>query len=108
MDEDRSSNPLRLYWRSPEDLREEEEEEGSPRAGGAPLGLDGQPGESSRRDFLALAGFSLAAATLAACKRAPVEKAIPLLVGSDDITPGVANWYATTCRGCSASCGLLV
>jgi molybdopterin-containing oxidoreductase family iron-sulfur binding subunit len=64
--------------------------------------------EVTRRDFLALTGFSLAAvASLTGC-RAPVEKAIPLLVASDQIIPGVANWYATTCRGCASSCGLLV
>src|SRR5262249_20980762 len=40
--------------------------------------------------------------------RAPVQNAIPLLVGSDEIVPGVANYYATTCRGCASSCSLLV
>jgi molybdopterin-containing oxidoreductase family iron-sulfur binding subunit len=51
-------------------------------------------------------GFSIAAAGLAGC-RAPVQNAIPLLVGSDQIIPGVANFYATTCRGCASSCSLL-
>jgi molybdopterin-containing oxidoreductase family iron-sulfur binding subunit len=52
-------------------------------------------------------GFSLAAAGLAGC-RGPVQNAIPLLAGADDIIPGVANFYATTCRGCASSCSLLV
>jgi molybdopterin-containing oxidoreductase family iron-sulfur binding subunit len=61
----------------------------------------------TRRDFLAVMGFSLTAATLA-CSRAPVEKAVPFVNKPEELTPGVANWYATTCGGCSASCSLLV
>src|SRR5919198_5744024 len=61
----------------------------------------------TRRDFLSLMGFSLAAATVAAC-RAPVQKAIPLLVGSDQVVPGNASYYATTCGGCPSSCSVLV
>src|SRR5262249_20345453 len=63
---------------------------------------------TDRRDFLALMGFSLGAATLSACSRAPVHKAIPFLNKPEELTPGVPNWYATTCGGCSASCSLLV
>jgi Fe-S-cluster-containing dehydrogenase component/anaerobic selenocysteine-containing dehydrogenase len=63
---------------------------------------------TSRRDFLAQMGFSLTAATLAACSRAPVEQAIPLLNQPEELTPGVPNWYATTCGGCTAACALVV
>ena len=63
---------------------------------------------TSRRDFLAHMGFSLAAATVAACSRAPVEQAIPLLNQPEELTPGVPNWYATTCGGCTAACALVV
>ncbi len=49
----------------------------------------------SRRDFLKYVGFSTAAATLASCE-GPVRKAIPYVVKPEDITPGVANYYATT------------
>jgi MoCo/4Fe-4S cofactor protein with predicted Tat translocation signal len=54
-------------------------------------------GETStnRRDFLKFLGFSTAAATLAACE-APVNRAIPYLNKPEDITPGVANYFATT------------
>jgi molybdopterin-containing oxidoreductase family iron-sulfur binding subunit len=52
-------------------------------------------------------GFTLAAAGVSGC-RAPVQNALPLLVGSDQLIPGVPNFYATTCRGCDSSCGLLV
>ncbi|UKN00870.1 TAT-variant-translocated molybdopterin oxidoreductase [Paracrocinitomix mangrovi] len=50
---------------------------------------------TGRRDFLKFLGFSVAAATLAACE-APVIKAVPYAVKPEDVTPGVANWYAST------------
>jgi molybdopterin-containing oxidoreductase family iron-sulfur binding subunit len=40
-------------------------------------------------------GFSVTAASLAACE-APVRKAIPYLNKPEEITPGVANYYAST------------
>src|SRR5262249_60082871 len=82
---------------------------GGPRhLGEFPGGLPGATRtETTRRDFLALMGFTLAAAGLSGC-RAPVQNAIPLLAGSDQLVPGVSNWYATTCRGCASSCSLLV
>ena len=61
-----------------------------------------------RRSFLKAAGFSFGGAMLAGCSRAPVEKAIPYLIKPDEITPGRAYHYASTCGGCSAGCGLLV
>ncbi len=50
---------------------------------------------TSRRDFLKFVGFSVAAATLAACE-APVIKSIPYVNKPEEITPGVANYYAST------------
>ncbi len=52
-------------------------------------------GGTNRRDFLKFLGFSVTAASLAACE-APVNKAIPYLVKPEEITLGVANWYAST------------
>ncbi|HTQ79105.1 MAG TPA: 4Fe-4S dicluster domain-containing protein, partial [Thermoanaerobaculia bacterium] len=66
-----------------------------------------QPGES-RRDFLKVMGFSLAAATVASCTPIPQRKAVPLVDEPEGLIPGVANYYATTCGGCAAGCGLLV
>ncbi len=63
---------------------------------------------SNRRDFLKLFGFGLTAAAITACVDKPVYKAIPYVVKPENVTPGVASWYATTCQGCSANCGLLV
>jgi MoCo/4Fe-4S cofactor protein with predicted Tat translocation signal len=88
------------YWKSVEELHH-----GQRATGEFPGGLPSS--SATRRDFLALMGFTLAAAGLSGC-RAPVQNAIPLLVGTDQLVPGVANWYATTCRGCASSCSLLV
>ena len=95
-----------VYWKSVEELHDGPQFTGE-FPGGLPATNGKSAGEATRRDFLALMGFSLAAAGLAGC-RGPVQNAIPLLVGSDDIVPGVANFYATTCRGCASSCSLLV
>ena len=54
-----------------------------------------EDGGSTRRDFLKLMGFSLAAASLAACE-APVRKAIPYLNKPEEIDPGIPNYYAST------------
>lgn len=50
---------------------------------------------TGRRDFLKFLGFSVAAATVAACE-APVVKAVPYVNKPEDIIPGKANWYAST------------
>ena len=50
---------------------------------------------TGRRDFLKFMGFSLTAATLAACET-PVVKSIPYTNKPGDVTPGVANHYAST------------
>ena len=56
--------------------------------------LDGE-GATSRRDFLKVVGFTTAAAALASCET-PVIKSIPYVVKPEDVTPGVANFYAST------------
>jgi molybdopterin-containing oxidoreductase family iron-sulfur binding subunit len=65
------------------------------------------PDASSRRDFFKVMGLS-AAAAMVACQRAPVQKVIPYVARPDEVTPGLALWYASTCNGCSAQCGLLL
>jgi len=50
---------------------------------------------SGRRGFLKFLGFSVGAATLAACET-PVVKAIPYVNKPEEITPGIANYYAST------------
>src|SRR3990172_2599568 len=73
-----------------------------------PESQEGLADDWSRRGFLRAAGFAIAGAALTGCNRAPVEKAIPLLVQPEFLTPGKAVYYASTCGGCSAGCGLLI
>ncbi len=61
----------------------------------------------SRRDILKLAGAAAVFAA-AACARRPVEKIVPYLNPTDEVIPGKPDWYASTCGGCSAGCGVLV
>jgi Fe-S-cluster-containing dehydrogenase component len=98
------------FWKHIDELRADRETGG---AGGRDCyagqrAQTGAPPPATRRDFLTLAGFSVAAAAISACSRGPVQKAIPFLNKPEEMTPGVANWYATTCRGCGAGCSLLV
>ena len=50
---------------------------------------------TGRRDFLKFLGFSVAAATVAACE-APVTKVIPYVNKPENVTPGMPTWYAST------------
>lgn len=50
---------------------------------------------TNRRDFLKFLGFSVTAATLAACE-APVTKSIPFLNKPENLTPGIPNYFAST------------
>jgi MoCo/4Fe-4S cofactor protein with predicted Tat translocation signal len=61
--------------------------------------LDGKglmDAKTPRRDFLKYLGFSTAAATLAASCKNPVRKAVPFVNKPENITPGVAKYYAST------------
>jgi molybdopterin-containing oxidoreductase family iron-sulfur binding subunit len=98
-----SANDAKTYWKS---LAERggaaaaaDEFRAVPEVGGLEL---------IRRGFLRAAGFAFAGAAVSGCARTPVHKAIPYLVQPETITPGRAYYYASTCGGCSAGCGLLV
>lgn len=64
--------------------------------------------KKSRREFLTVLGFSVAIPALTSCNKIPVTKALGFLNREEGTVPGVANWYASTCGGCEAACGLLV
>ena len=72
-----------------------------------PEELDMPAVQLQRRDFLKLSALSAGLAVATGCSRAPVEKAIPLLVANEEIVPGRSLYYATTCGACSAGCGVL-
>ncbi len=63
--------------------------------------------EMNRRKFLKVLGVTGGgAATLAGCSTDQVEHLIPYLVPNEDQIPGIATYYASTCRECSAGCGV--
>ncbi len=61
-----------------------------------------------RRTFLQLSGMTVASALMAGCQ-SKNEKLIPYLIPPDEgVTPGLANYYASSCSFCPAGCGILV
>lgn len=70
------------------------------------LGVDQDPGHS-RRDFLKMMGFSVAAVSLAACE-APVRKAIPYINKPVDVDPGIPNYYASSYVNGGDYCSIVV
>ncbi len=97
-----SSSKKPKYWMSPAELA-------------PPLPAPKEVGEEAtretgtwgRRTFLKATGFSAMGAFLAACSPGPVKKAIPYLVPPEEIVPGKAYFYASTCGSCTAGCGLM-
>ncbi len=59
-----------------------------------------------RRDFLKVIGATGAGAGLVGCSTEGAEKLLPYVTAPEEITPGVATWYATTCDECAAGCGV--
>lgn len=70
------------------------------------LGVQEDPGHS-RRDFLKMMGFSVAAASLAACE-APIRKAIPYVNKPMDADPGIPNYYASSYINGGDYCSIVV
>ena len=60
----------------------------------------------SRRQFLKAACLAGTGALVGACSDT-TRKLIPYVTAPEDIVPGDATWYATTCRECPAGCGVL-
>ena len=63
--------------------------------------------EMSRRTLFKILGLTAAGSALPGCER-EVHNLVPYLLPDEDIVPGVANWYASTCRECEAGCGIIV
>jgi anaerobic selenocysteine-containing dehydrogenase/Fe-S-cluster-containing dehydrogenase component len=60
-----------------------------------------------RRDFLKVLGASSAAVATVGCTSEKVGNLVPYLVHPDETVSGVSTYYATTCRECAASCGII-
>src|SRR5690625_74466 len=59
-----------------------------------------------RRDFLKVLGTAGAGASLFGCSTSAPERLLPYVVPAEDVVPGLATWYRTTCRECPAGCGM--
>ena len=66
----------------------------------------GSPGVK-RRDFLKVLGAAGATVGSVGCSSEKVGNLIPYLVHPDETVSGVSTYYATTCRECSAGCGII-
>jgi MoCo/4Fe-4S cofactor protein with predicted Tat translocation signal len=98
------------YWKGLEQLRNEESfvranEREFPDY--LPINSNHGDGGPSRRDFLKMMGFGVAAVSLAACE-APVKYAIPYLNKPVDIDPSVPNYYASTYASGGDYCSIVV
>src|SRR5215207_6944970 len=60
-----------------------------------------------RRDFLKVLGASGAAVATVGCSSERVGNLVPYLVHPDETVSGTSTYYATTCRECAASCGII-
>lgn len=65
----------------------------------------GEAGSISRRGFLKFVGAASAVGAVG-CADSAKQKILPHAKGQDDQIPGVATWFQTTCKECSAGCGL--
>ncbi|MBN2349553.1 MAG: TAT-variant-translocated molybdopterin oxidoreductase [Bacteroidales bacterium] len=91
------------YWKSLEELKidyrpQENQGENLPDKNALAELFDDKTisSNSSRRDFLKLFGFTVTSAALAASCEMPVRKAIPYVIQPEQITPGKAQYYAST------------
>src|SRR3989337_1956742 len=64
------------------------------------------PKTLTRREFLKLAAGATAATGLAPAVRSIVIE--PFVRPPEELLPGQATWYASTCRQCPAGCGIIV
>ena len=62
----------------------------------------------SRRKFLAVLSASAALTAIACTDYHDKGEIIPYNKRPEDVLPGVANFYASTCNGCGQSCGILI
>jgi molybdopterin-containing oxidoreductase family iron-sulfur binding subunit len=106
---------IKKYWRSPEEYNGmnsqdpvNEYPEPKKEFPAEDLGPDVISGQPSRRDFLKIMGFTVGYAALANSCEMPIRKAIPYLTQPEEITPGIANFYASTYFDGHDYCSILV
>ncbi len=62
----------------------------------------------SRKQFLALLTASAAVVASGCTNYRDKGEIVPYTRKPEEITPGVSNYYASTCCGCSQACGILI
>lgn len=100
------SNSKKTYWKGLPQLKNDSEFVKHADKEFVDLAVQDDPGHS-RRDFLKMMGFSVAAASLAACE-APIRKAIPYVNKPIDADPGIPNYYASTYINGGDYCSIVV
>ena len=68
---------------------------------------NGDMGGTARRTFLKLMGASIALSSFG-CVRRPAQKIVPYVSRPEDVTPGVANYYASSLMDGSEGFGIVV
>lgn len=98
----------KVYWKGIEQLANSPEFVKNAHSEFAQSGPEQEedPGHS-RRDFLKMMGFGMAAVSLAACE-APIRKAIPYVNKPVDLDPSIANYYASTYTNGGDYCSIVV
>jgi len=100
------SNSKKTYWKGLEQLKNDPSYVKHADKEFVDLGVEQDPGHS-RRDFLKMMGFSVAAASLAACE-APIRKAIPYVNKPVDVDPSIPNYYASSYLNGGDYCSIVV
>src|SRR5262245_18771316 len=68
--------------------------------------MSGPGGQIDRRSFFKVIATSSAAAAASACSR-PAGELLSFVTPPEEVVPGIATYFATTCRECPAGCGVL-
>src|SRR5215813_7878910 len=68
--------------------------------------MSGPGGQIDRRSFFKVIATSSAAAAASACSR-PAGELLSFVTPPEEVIPGIATYFATTCRECPAGCGVL-
>lgn len=106
---------MKKYWKSLTELKNgaKTESDDSLQKGNLERVLDifdgsTEGGKSNRRDFLKLCGYSLAISTVVSSCENSVQKAIPYLIQPEEVSPGKANYYASTFAKGGEYCSILI
>ena len=62
----------------------------------------------SRKQFLALLAASAAITATGCSNYRDKGEIVPYTKKPEEVTPGIPNYYASTCTGCAQACGILI